>query len=338
MISTRRPIIAVRGLLVPCRTILLSIALAAAPRSVFSQARLASAIGPFTLETERGTLEARLLRCDTNTLWIAREGASGLYEAGLPLTQVRRVVIPTPRAFLMAQQAATGEQQAMAHEALDRLIATLRPFRFVPGVPYFDALLQKARLYDRQGKWNDAIRIYDELLKQPGDAPWKNSARLYAGISLELAGQHTRALEMLEAAVLPTDDEELLSSALFARGMARTALDRHEEALMDFLYLVVFHPYIQNNEARGLDAALPCYAAIEDWESLLKTIRWLQKDYPDTAEARHAQKIYDEHRAQLEQAAQFVEGAPPSSSTTSGSASAASTATEEATIEDIEVD
>lgn len=300
--------------------------------------RLAAAIGPFTIETTRGAVEARLSRCDSNTLWIVREGASGVFEAGLPLSEVKRVVVPTPRLFAAAEQADTAETIQAAHAALDRLIATLRPFRNVPGVPYYDALLQKAQLFDRQGARRDSIRVYEDILKQAPDGPWKQLARWRAGVAYELEGNHQRALDLLDGISLP-DDEVLLSSVLFSRGMARAASNRHEEALMDFLYLVVFHPFIQGNELRGLDAAMTSYVELKDWESLLKTIQLIQKGYPGTAEARHAAELFSEHRAQLEQVAPFVGSAtspPPSGATAPTQPESAPS--EAATIEDIEVD
>lgn len=311
------------------------------PRGTSAQVspRLAAAIGPFAIETTRGVVEARLSRCDSNTLWIVREGAGGVFEAGLPLTEVKRVEVPTPRLFAVAEQAATADAIRTAHEALDRLIATLRPFRNVPGIPYYDALLKKALLFDRQGAWRDAIRVYEDVLKQSPDGPWKALARWRAGIAYEMAGEHERALEQLDGASLP-DEEDLLSSVLFSRGMARMALNRHRDALMDFLYLVVFQPFVQDNERRGLDAAMMCYAELKDWESLLKTIQWLQKEYPGSSEARHAAELYNEHRAHMEQAASFIDegAAAPTSDSGARSEPAGSAPAEAATIEDIEVD
>lgn len=304
-------------------------------------ARLAGAIGPFSIETTRGIIEARLSRCDSNTLWVVREGAAGAFEAGLPLREVRRVVVPSPRVFTVVEQVSDKDAISATHEALDRLIATLRPFRNVPGIPYYEAILHKARLYDRQGAWRDALRLYEDLLKQPMDAPWKQMARWRAGIAFELSGDHARAAELLENIALP-EDEELLSSVIFSRGLARSALNRHRDALMDFLYLVVFHPFIQNNERRGLDAALVCYAELKDWESLLKTIQWILKEYPGTSEARHAGELYAEHRAKMEVAAQFVGGETPAATAGASDKPKAPTGrtsdTTTVDVEDIDVD
>lgn len=320
------------------RTLMALYMVVASAASAQSSARLAGAIGPFSIETTRGVIEARLSRCDSNTLWVVREGAAGAFEAGIPLREIQRVVVPTPRVFQVVEQVSDAETMRATHEALDRLIGTLRPFRQVPGLPYYEALLHKARLYDRQGSWRDSIRLYEDLLKQPGDVPWKHMAQWRAGIAYELSGDHARAAELLENVPLP-EDEDWLSSIIFSRGLARAALNRHRDALMDFLYLVVFHPFVQNNELRGLNAAMLSYAALEDWESLLKTIQWIQREYPGTSEARHAEELRAEHRAKMEAAAQFVGGETPAApDKSSDKVSAESPDEEAATIEDIDVD
>lgn len=313
-----------------------------------AQAQTATAasagVGPFAIESVRGRVNARLLRRDKETLWVMTESAAGgAYEAGVPLAELKMIEMPVPRVFDLAATAATAEQQKAAHDGLDRLISTLRPFRGLPGVIVDDAILRKGRLYARQGQWRDAVRQYEDVLQQPYESVQKAAARLGAGIAYELSGDHESALKYLEGVEMPEEDEDLISSAVFARASAKVAVGRHDAAIMDYLLLVVFHPFVQNNEARCLEAVLPCYVEIKDWESLYKTVQWLRKEYPAAPETRRAEEIFEEHRKELEAAGQFVDGgaAAPVTAPAEGDEAApaeAAPAAGEATIEDIEVD
>ena len=311
-----------------------------APWAEAQTAPAPAGVGPFTIESARGRVTARLLRRDKETLWVRTESAAGgSAEAGIPLAELKTIELPVPRVFELAAAAGTAEQQKAAHDGLDRLIVTLKPFRGLPGVIVDEAVLRKGRLHARQGQWREAVRQYEDVLQQPHESAQKAAARLGAGVACELSGDHEAALKYLEGAEVPEDDEELLSSAIFARASAKAALGRHEAAVLDYLHLVVFHPFVQNNEARCLEAALACYVELKDWESLYKTVQWLRKEYPAAAETRRAEEIFEEHRAELEAAGQFVDGGAAPAAPEGGSpASAEAPAEVEAKIEDIEVD
>jgi tetratricopeptide (TPR) repeat protein len=301
-------------------------------------------VGPVLLETRDGQFQGRLLRQDKDMLWVSKSAADGsAFEAGIPLADIKTVRMPVPRVFAAADIAANEDQFRTVHEALDRLILTLKPFRGLPGIPVDEAILRKGQLYARQGLWREAIRQYEEILKQTYECEQKTAARLRAGIASELAGDPKAALKYFENVTLPEDDDELLSTALFSRANALAAEGRSEDALLDYLRLVVFYPFVQNNEIRGLEAAVTCYAKIKDWESLHKTVTWLQQEYPGTRETKHAAEVQAECRAEMEAAGTVMdegaEAAPAEAAeaaeetTTSGAPPAG-----KATTEDIQTD
>ncbi|HOW98719.1 MAG TPA: hypothetical protein P5567_01690 [Kiritimatiellia bacterium] len=269
----------------------------------FAQTPAEPGVGPALVLTKDGQFPARLLRRDQEMLWVSKSTEDGsAFEAGIPLADIQKIRMPSPRVFAAADVAANDEQFRAVHDALDRLIQSLKPFRGLPGVPMDEAILRKGQLYARQGLWREAIRQYEDILKQPYECEQKTAARLRAGIASELAGDAKAALTYFENVVLPEDDEELLSTALFSRANALAADGRPQDALLDYLRLVVFHPYMQNNELRGLEAAVGCYAQLKDWESLHKTVAVLQQDYPGTRESKHAAEVEAEHRAEMEAA------------------------------------
>ena len=99
---------------------------------------------------------------------------------------------------------------------------------------------------------------------------------------------------------------------------------------------------MQNNEARCLEAVLPCYAEMKDWESLYKTILWLRKEYPQSGETKRAEVIFTKYKEDLRKAGQFVDGAAESSAAAPAAAAeaapAASSNAPAPDVENIEVD
>jgi len=265
-------------------------------------------IGPALLETKDGQFQGRLLRQDKEMLWVSKAAADGsVFEAGIPLADIKKIRLPTPRVFAAAGVAADEAQIQAVHEALDRLILSLKPFRGLTGIPIDEAILHKGQVFTRQGRWREAIRQFEDILQQPYECEQKAVARLRAGVASELAGDPKAALKYLEGAVLPEDDDELLSTAVFSRATALAAEGRHEDALLDYLRLVVFYPYVQNNELRGLEASVACYAEIEDWESLHKTVQWMQQEFPAARETRHAEEMQEARRLQMEAAGTIMD-------------------------------
>ena len=268
-----------------------------------AQAPTQPGVGPVLLETKDGQVQGRLLRLDKDMLWVNKATADGgAFEAGIPVADIKTIRMGAPRVFAAADLAGNEDQFRLVHEGLDRLILSLKPFRGLPGIPMDEAILRKGQLYARQGLWREALRQYEDILQQSYECEQKTAARLRAGIACELSGDPGAALKYLESAVLPEDDEELLSTALFSRASALAAAGRHEDALMDYLRLVVFYPFVQNNEIRGLEAAVACYAEIKDWESLYKTVQWLRQEYPSAREMRNVEEILQDHRQQMEEA------------------------------------
>ncbi|MBU1693858.1 MAG: tetratricopeptide repeat protein [Verrucomicrobia bacterium] len=306
-----------------------------------AQSKGAAGVGPVLLVTKDGQFQGRLLRRDKEMLWVTKAAADGsVFEAGIPLADIKRIRMGTPRVFAAIDQAGSETQVRAVHDGLDRLILSLKPFRGLPGIPMDEAILRKGQLYARQGLWRDAIRQYEDILKQSYECEQKDAARLRAGIASELAGDPKAALKYLENAVLPEDDEELLSTALFSRANALATEGRPEDALLDYLRLVVFYPFVQNNELRGLEAAVACYVEIKDWESLHKTVQWLRQEYPDARETKRAGGLLEGHREEMEAAgtvldegAAAVEGEPAAEEAAPGTPAPA-----RADTEDIQVD
>jgi tetratricopeptide (TPR) repeat protein len=168
-----------------------------------------------------------------------------------------------------------------------------------------EAVYLQARLLEKQGQWKPALALFEDVAKQGHRPAQADAARLRAGVCYARLEQFDKALPLLDA---PLSDEDLglLSDVVFARAQARAVVQDHERAVLDYLYLVVFQPFVQTNEARCLSAALPSYAAMKDWAGLSKSMQVLRTQYAELGETRRAEEWVKPYAKELEQEKAFV--------------------------------
>ena len=272
-------------------------------------------LGPWPIQTKQAAFEASIVKRDGDILWVQRSADGQTSpQIGLAVADILQVQMPRPALFdavekIRTTPAATEAQFAAAHAALDKLILQLKPLRDVPGIPANEALVLKGRLYDAKGLWRESTRLYEDVLAKASASAAATNARMLAGIAYAKGGEHNQAIEYLGGIPLPEEDEEMLSNLLFALGDSYFALENYDNALLSYLPLVVFYPYVYDNEPRGLAAALGCYAKLKEWEPLYRSIQEIQKNYPNTPAAKTAEEFLAEYHDDLVNAGQFVDAA-----------------------------
>lgn len=288
------------------------LALGAAPPSLPGQtpAAVERGIGPFSLQTRRGPLTVRLLKRDAQFVWVDQLAASGKWiEIGLTPSDIVRFDVQRPRFFDLVESASTPEQIGQLTAALKKVTDTQKAFRDLPGLLVDEAFFLQGRLLEKQSQWKAALAVYEDIAKQPYHPAQAEAARLRAGVCYARLEQFEKALPLLDA---PVSDEDLglLSDVVFSRARARAAAQDHERAVLDYLYLVVFQPFVQTNEARCLSAALPSYAAMQDWDGLWKSLQVLRTQYAALDETRRAEEFVKPYAKELEKEKAFALPAP----------------------------
>ena len=273
-------------------------------------------LGPWPIQTKQTAFEASIVKRDQDVLWVERKSADGTRspQIGLPVADVVQIGMPRPALFDAVEKirlapAATDAQFAAAHAALDKMILQLRSLRDLPGIPANEAMVAKGRLYDAKGLWRESTRLYEDVVVKAAGTAAATNARILAGIAYAQGGEHHSAVEYLGGIPLPEEDEEILSKLLFALGDSYFALGNYDNALLSYLPLVVFYPYVHDNEPRGLAAALACYAELKEWEPLYRSIQEIQKNYPTSPAAQTAAEFLEKHKQELIDAGQFVDAA-----------------------------
>jgi tetratricopeptide (TPR) repeat protein len=286
-------------------------------------------LGPYPIQTKQAAFEAKIVKRDKDILWVQREssGEQTVPQVGIAVSDILRIQMPRPAIFdaiekIRTSPAATDDQFAKAHAALDKMILQLKPLRDIPGIPADEAMILKARLFDKKGLWRESTRIYEDILAKSAATAAATNAQILAGIAYAKGGEYNQAIEYLGGIPLPEEDEEILSQLLFALGDSYFALENYDNALLSYLPLVVFYPYVYDNEPRGLAAALGCYAKLKEWEPLYRSIQEIQKNYPTSPAAKTAEEFLVQYKEDLVNAGQFVDAAK----VTSADAPAASAA------------
>lgn len=263
-------------------------------------------IGPFSVETVRGPLNVRLLRRDRDLIWVVQQLSSGQQvDTGLPAKEFVKFNLPRPRLFQVLDTA-TAEQAKALRPQLENYIRQLLPYRDLPGMNVDEAQLLLGRLLERAEDWKAAAAVYGEVIAQPYQPAEAGPARLRRGLCLTRLGQAEEALPLLDTAKLGDDEDlDLVSDIYLARGEVLQKLARHEEAILSYLHLVVFLPYVRDNEPRALAAALPSYAALNDWDAAYKTVQQLREKYKDSESARKAEEFAGTYPEQMKKEADF---------------------------------
>lgn len=296
--------------------VLRKISLATLGLALLAPLAASAQLGPWPIQTKQTAFEASIVKRDKDILWVERKSADGTRspQIGLPVADVVQIGMPRPALFDVVEKirlapAATDAQFAAAHAALDKMILQLRSLRDLPGIPANEAMVAKARLYDAKGLWRESTRLYEDVVLKAAGTAAASNAQILAGIAYAQGGEHHSAVEYLGGIPLPEEDEEILSKLLFALGDSYFALGNYDNALLSYLPLVVFYPFVYDNEARGLAAALACYAELKEWEPLYRSIQEIQKNYPTSPAAQTAAEFLEKYQKELIDAGQFVDAA-----------------------------
>lgn len=264
-------------------------------------------IGPFTLQTRNGPSTVRLLRLDRDMLWADQRTSDGRYiEIGIPRAQIVTFEIPRLPVIERARQAITTQQVAEVEAPLKAVVDQLRPYRDLPGMPVYDAMLIQARMLMLQKRDAEALTLLNDLNNNAKDPAIKDESKLRTGLILARQGDNERALNILENMPFPDEDPDLLDDLYAARAKALAAVGRHKEALMDFYFPVVFMPHIQRAEPRSLLAALPSLAAIPDWASVARAMSVLRTEYANEPETAKAEEWAQQYKQQLGEEQAYV--------------------------------
>lgn len=266
-------------------------------------------LGPFKAVIQgRGETQVRLLRRDRSMVWILQQSQGGSFiETGIEAAKFQSLDVPTPALFGQVDRVADAAAAAALLPEMKKLADQLKPFRDLPGMISDQALARVAQLYEKQENWPAAMELYNEILAQPYTNSGVTEARQKAGLCLVRMKEYEKALQLLDIEALGSEDPSVLSEVYMARALAFEASGNLDQALMSYLHLVVFFPFVENNEEKCLAAALPLYEKLGDWDGAWKTVEALSRLYPGTPGAEAAAAFAARNQEAFRKEADFHE-------------------------------
>ncbi len=139
------------------------------------------------------------------------------------------------------------------------------------------ALLALGDIHFQQGRWKKAERYLSDYLSPGADAPFADDALLKLGLSRQRQGRHQDALQSYGQLIDRFVQSPHRLQAKFERGQALVALDRFDEAVEDFEAVMSegedsrFTPYALNHMAAIATQRKEFTAASELYERVAQT-------------------------------------------------------------------
>ena len=258
-------------------------------------------VGPYTMEAAHGTFEVKLLRIEKELLWVLQRSKSGdEIETGIDLARIKNIEVPRPTLFDSAEYAEKLASIERLQGALRVFIKNHEPFRSLPGMITDEAYYWRARLFMKEQKWKQAARTFENVLdKKYLGKEQLVDAYLRTGLCFAKMNEPKKALKYLQLDHMPDDDLEFVSEAYFARGQALESVEKYKHALIHYLNLVVFYPFVNDNEVKAMEKTLPCYVALEHWQPAKETYEAMKRLYPEAPETVRATEYLREFQDKL---------------------------------------
>ena len=230
---------------------------------------------------------------DTVTVVRTLDGGATAVER-YAVNQLLGLYFPKPDALacLETQTLASAASLSNALHAAAAEYARWLPFADVKGNWAAPAGLAYARLLERAGDERSACALYAALTTNQFFPDTARAAALRRAVCDYRCGNSpSNVLRQLTAALAQADTDAERAELCYCIGVAHAARGEHTAALLSLLRNVVFYSRQGDYEARSLQAALGCYAALDQEEYFINTCNTLITRFPRTAYATCASNV-----------------------------------------------
>jgi hypothetical protein len=212
-------------------------------------------LGPYPIQTKQAAFEASIVKRDKDILWVERKSADGSRspQVGLAVADIVQIGMPRPALFDAVEKSAPPPPPPTRSSPPPTPRSTSsssrpRPCATSPASPPTKPWSSRAASTTRRASGANPPASTRTSSPRPPlhrrhQRPDPRRHRLRQGRRPPFRRRIPRRHP------LPEEDEEILSALLFALGDAYFALGNYDNALLSYLPLVVFYPYVYDNEA-----------------------------------------------------------------------------------------
>lgn len=239
------------------------------------------------LSQNLGQLSAADLQAEAHLLiGRAHHDSKRLPQATAAFRESLRIKPDWPRAdeVLLALAGSLREDKKLA-EAADELnrLATALP----GGKHRAEALAQLGEIEQRQEKYDDAVRHYEQVLNEYATSPMAPSAAYGIGRAKFAKGDFAGTVAATTVVIDRFAASDVAGRARFLRGLARQRLNDYPSAISDLEAFIVTKPAAEDAQ-NACFAIARCQMALKQYDPAAATLRALMNDAPKYARADEA--------------------------------------------------
>jgi len=238
------------------------------------------------LKDGRTVTSPTLTRSGNNIMAAVSVGPSG-GQVGYPVNAIARIDFPEPPQLKTARALLARGKVAEAQGLVSFVMNQSAPYRDVPGSFWDDAAALSVQALVNSGRGPDADRVIAEMLESPNPET-QRLARVQQAASRARQGRHEEALPVYDDVIAQSTDPETLATAWLNKGHSLLALGQTEQALLAYLRVPVFYPDRTLLVAAALLGSAQALEALEDLPEAEVRLNALLRDYPESPSAAAA--------------------------------------------------
>lgn len=209
-------------------------------------------------------------------------------DLGYPIAQIAKLEFPEPPPLRTAPDLIAQGKAADVLPQLDAVLKYYEGFRDAPGSWWPQTALLKVQALASLGRNAEAEPLAEQIGRMATDPEVTRAASVQIAAGLSRKGNHTRALEMAEAALKDSKDPATRAPAFVIKGEALLVKKEWDDAILALLQVPVFYPTEKVLMPQVLLGRSRAHFGMDDFPAAKAALAELQKNFPSSAEAKLA--------------------------------------------------
>lgn len=219
-----------------------------------------------------------------SSLMVTVSIGNGSGQVGIPVNAITRVAFPEPPQLKAARNMLARGKTAEAEGLAAQVMNNFALYRDIPGNYWADGAALRWQALVSAGRETDADKVVAEML-QSEEPETQCLARLGQAASQAREGRHENALAVYDEVLAKSTHAETLAAAWLNKGHSLLAMNQGEPALLAYLRVPVLYPQCTLSMPAALLGSARALEALEDLPGAGARLNLLLHDYPESSVA-----------------------------------------------------